>query len=239
MPSAGARSCWRARGLPRGPFWLLWPPTGRPMATITASARWRWPRPSSGWAGIPTCGSRTTPLSWRATRRSIRWSWSSPAPGAVSTASSGGAPTAAAGFGRRPARRGARRSGERSTGWGGGAARARYAASGLPSHLPVRARELLEMERSALRMFTSCGWFFDDVAGLESIVCLRYAARAIQYSGSAPELEAALRQRLALAQSNDPAQGTARDVYDRALPSHPGEVRAAAAYAALRALAPP
>jgi hypothetical protein len=118
------------------------------------------------------------------------------------------------------------------------AARDSYAAIGLPSHLPVRARELLEMERNALRMFTSCGWFFDDVAGLESIVCLRYAARAIQYSGSAPELEAELRQRLALAQSNDPAQGTARDVYDRALPSHPGEVRAAAAYAALRALAP-
>src|SRR5207248_5397698 len=32
----------------------------------------------------------------------------------------------------------------------------------------ARARELLELERHALRMFTSCGWFFDDIAGLES-----------------------------------------------------------------------
>ena len=118
-------------------------------------------------------------------------------------------------------------------------ARDAYTAIGLPSHLPVRARELLEMERNALRMFTSCGWFFDDVAGLETVVCLRYAAREIQCAGAAgAELEAELRHRLALAQSNDPAKGTARDVYDRALPSHPGEVRAAAAYAAVRALAP-
>lgn len=120
--------------------------------------------------------------------------------------------------------------------WG---ARDSYATIGGPSHLPVRARELLELERNALRMFTSCGWFFDDVAGLETIVCLRYAARAIQYAGpAAAELEAEFRRRLAGAASNDPAKGTGREVYDRALPGHPGEVRAAAAYAAVRAIAP-
>jgi uncharacterized protein DUF3536/glycosyl hydrolase family 57 len=120
------------------------------------------------------------------------------------------------------------------------AARDAYAAVGLPSHLPVRARELLEMERNALRMFTSCGWFFDDIGGLESIVCLRYAARALELAGSGGEaLEAALRERLAPALSNDPALGTGRDVYDRsARPAHPGEVRAAAGYAAVLALAP-
>jgi hypothetical protein len=119
------------------------------------------------------------------------------------------------------------------------AARDSYAAIGLPSHLPVRARELLEMERGALRMFTSCGWFFDDVAGLETVVCLRYAARAIELAGPwAPDLEAGLRDRLAMAQSNDPALGNGRDVYDRARPTHSGEVRAAAGYAALLAVAP-
>ena len=120
------------------------------------------------------------------------------------------------------------------------AARDGYAAVGLPSDLPVRARELLEMERNALRMFTSCGWFFDDIGGLETIVCLRYAARAIELAGpSAAGLEAALRDRLAQAVSNDPALGTGRDIYDRsARPVHPGEVRAAAGYAAVRELAP-
>ncbi len=118
-------------------------------------------------------------------------------------------------------------------------ARDSYAAIGLPSHLPVRARELLEMERGALRMFTSCGWFFDDVAGLETVVCLRYAARAIELGGaSAADLEAGFRDRLAMAQSNDPTAGNGRDVYDRARPAHSGEVRAAAGYAALLAVAP-
>lgn len=119
------------------------------------------------------------------------------------------------------------------------AARDAYTAIGLPSHLPVRARELLEMERNALRMFTSCGWFFDDVAGIETIICLRYAARAIEWAGPAARgLHDELRARLALAVSNDPAKATGREIYDRALPPHPAELRAAAAYAAVRATAP-
>jgi alpha-amylase/alpha-mannosidase (GH57 family) len=39
---------------------------------------------------------------------------------------------------------------------------------------------LLEMQRHAMLMFTSCGWFFDEITGLETTQCLRYAARAIQ-----------------------------------------------------------
>ena len=77
-----------------------------------------------------------------------------------------------------------------------------------------RARELLEMERNALRMFTSCGWFFDDIAGIETIQILRYAARAIELAGAdAARLEAGVLERLARAQSNAPAEGTGRDVY--------------------------
>jgi hypothetical protein len=39
---------------------------------------------------------------------------------------------------------------------------------------------LLEMQRHALLMFTSCGWFFDELTGLEPTQCLRYALRAVQ-----------------------------------------------------------
>ena len=49
----------------------------------------------------------------------------------------------------------------------------------------IRARELLELERDSLRMFTSCGWFFDDIGGIEARVDLRYAARAIALAGHA------------------------------------------------------
>ena len=73
-----------------------------------------------------------------------------------------------------------------------------------------------ELERHALRMFTSCGWFFDDIAGIESVIVLRSAARAIELSGSLSEaarLEAGLLERLALAPSNDPAVGSGRELY--------------------------
>ena len=71
-----------------------------------------------------------------------------------------------------------------------------------------------ELERHLLRMFTSCGWFFDDIAGIESVIVLRSAARAIELAGpEGPRLEAGLRERLALAPSNDPAVGSGRELY--------------------------
>jgi alpha-amylase/alpha-mannosidase (GH57 family) len=82
--------------------------------------------------------------------------------------------------------------------------------------LGAGGHRLLEMERHALRMFTSCGWFFDDIAGLESVIVLRSAARAIELAGPAGEsaaLEAGLLERLALAPSNDPAVGSGRELY--------------------------
>src|SRR5438128_3901962 len=86
---------------------------------------------------------------------------------------------------------------------------------------PVRPNPphpLLELERHALRMFTSCGWFFDDIAGIESVIVLRSAARAIELAGAFPPpgaawLETGLLERLALAPSNDPAVGSGRELY--------------------------
>ena len=79
---------------------------------------------------------------------------------------------------------------------------------------PQEGDRLLEMERHALRMFTSCGWFFDDIAGIESVIVLRSAARAIELAGpEGPRLEAGLLERLALAPSNDPAVGAGRELY--------------------------
>jgi alpha-amylase/alpha-mannosidase (GH57 family) len=78
----------------------------------------------------------------------------------------------------------------------------------------ARAGALLEMERNALRIFTSCAWFFDDLARIEPIQVLRYAARAIELSGpEAPRLESGLLERLALAPTNDPAVPDGRSLY--------------------------
>ena len=43
-----------------------------------------------------------------------------------------------------------------------------------------RALKLLEMQRQAMFMYTSCGWFFNDVSGLETVQVIQYAARALQ-----------------------------------------------------------
>ena len=42
--------------------------------------------------------------------------------------------------------------------------------------------KLLEMQRHAMLMYTSCGWFFDELSGIETVQVIQYAARAIQLS---------------------------------------------------------
>ncbi len=87
----------------------------------------------------------------------------------------------------------------------------------------VQARTALEMARHALLMQTSCGWFFDDVAGVEATIVLRQAGRAIDLARRlAPlDLEGGFVDRLREAVSNDPAEGTAADVYRRAVQQRP------------------
>jgi len=106
-------------------------------------------------------------------------------------------------------------------------------AAASPLLLPA-ARGLLEMERNALRMFTSCGWFFDDLGGIETVQCLRYAVRAIELAGEErTQLLEGLMARLADARSNDPRIGTGGDLLrDRVIPAVPGAVRAAAGHIA-------
>ncbi|PKL58078.1 MAG: glycoside hydrolase, partial [Methanomicrobiales archaeon HGW-Methanomicrobiales-5] len=44
----------------------------------------------------------------------------------------------------------------------------------------VEVLKLLEIQRNGMLMYTSCGWFFDDISGIESVQVLRYACRAMQ-----------------------------------------------------------
>jgi hypothetical protein len=86
----------------------------------------------------------------------------------------------------------------------------------------VRARQALEMARHAMLMQTSCGWFFDDVAGVEATIVLRQAGRAIQLAGAlGSRLEDGFTQRLESARSNVPEQGNGADVYRRAVRGRP------------------
>ncbi|WP_017653443.1 DUF3536 domain-containing protein [Fortiea contorta] len=68
----------------------------------------------------------------------------------------------------------------------------------------VDALRLLEMQRHALLMFTSCGWFFEEISRPEGTQILRYAARALELAGDVAgvQLEADFVKRLGLAPSN-------------------------------------
>jgi len=82
-----------------------------------------------------------------------------------------------------------------------------------------KALSLLESQRNALLMFTSCGWFFDDISGIETIQILLYARRAIELTGAKHqrELEEKFVNILKDAKSNVPSAGSGADIYIRAV----------------------
>ena len=109
---------------------------------------------------------------------------------------------------------------------------------GLSATQTVRARELLEMMRDALRMFTSSAWFFDDIGRSETTQVLSYAARAIELAGDGA-MERALRTVLREALSNDPTLGTGEDIWAQQVrPMVSPLVRVAGGLAAARAFVP-
>ena len=80
----------------------------------------------------------------------------------------------------------------------------------------IAALRLLEMQRHALLMYTSCGWFFDEISGLETVQVIQYAARAIQLANGEPNdsLEAGFLDILSKAKSNIHENRDGREVYE-------------------------
>src|SRR5438045_8738045 len=90
------------------------------------------------------------------------------------------------------------------------------------------------MQRQAMLMYTSCGWFFAEVSGLETVQILKYAARALQLAREAcgVELEPSFKSSLEQAPSNIPERANARRVYEQEVqPSIAGLDTVAAHYA--------
>jgi hypothetical protein len=88
---------------------------------------------------------------------------------------------------------------------------------GLNEEEKVTVFQLLEAERMSMLMFTSCGWFFDEVSGIETMQIIQYAARVLQLMSqtSAISLEEAFLKLLAEAKSNIPEQSDAAAIYRR------------------------
>ena len=81
----------------------------------------------------------------------------------------------------------------------------------------VQAMELLEIQRQAMLMYTSCGWFFSEISGIETVQIMKYAARVMQLAKAftKKDFEPKFLEILSEAKSNLPEFGSGKDVYER------------------------
>jgi len=94
--------------------------------------------------------------------------------------------------------------------------------------------KLMELQRHAMLMYTSCGWFFDELSGIETVQVIQYAARVIQLANEifGQDFEPAFLERLEKAKSNIPEHGDGRAIYQKFVkPAMIDWPRAAAHYA--------
>jgi alpha-amylase/alpha-mannosidase (GH57 family) len=81
----------------------------------------------------------------------------------------------------------------------------------------VQALQMMELQRHLMLMYTSCGWFFDELSGLETVQSIQYSGRAVQLAQSLfndPKIEEEYLNKLAAARSNIPEQGDGRKIYE-------------------------
>lgn len=102
----------------------------------------------------------------------------------------------------------------------------------------IDALRLLEMQRHALLMFTSCGWFFEEISRPEGVQILRYAARAVELAGEVTgvQLEKELIDRLSLVPSNVECFKTGAEVYRQMVSTAQISLREVAAHYAISSL---
>lgn len=87
----------------------------------------------------------------------------------------------------------------------------------LTEEQKVKGMELLEIQRQAMLMYTSCGWFFSEISGIETVQIMKYAARAMQLAArfTNEDFETHFKDILSQAKSNIAEFGTGKDIYER------------------------
>ncbi len=81
----------------------------------------------------------------------------------------------------------------------------------------TEALKLMEIQRFCMLMYTSCGWFFAEISGIETVQIMKYAARAMQLAStfSQVDYEERFLNILSKAKSNIPEYGTGKDIYEK------------------------
>jgi hypothetical protein len=98
--------------------------------------------------------------------------------------------------------------------------------------------ELMEIQRHAMLMYTSCGWFFDEISGIETVQVIQYAGRVIQLAEKlfGAGLEDPFREMLSRAKSNLPEHGDGAHIYDKFVKPAVVDLRKVAAHYAISSL---
>ncbi|TVM00088.1 MAG: glycoside hydrolase [Candidatus Brocadia sp. WS118] len=93
----------------------------------------------------------------------------------------------------------------------------RHVAKTLSAEEIIFILELLEIQRNTLLMYTSCGWFFDELSGIETIQIMQYAGRAIQLSEKVfgYSIENVFLDKLVQAKSNITEQKDGAHIYEK------------------------
>jgi alpha-amylase/alpha-mannosidase (GH57 family) len=81
----------------------------------------------------------------------------------------------------------------------------------------VTVWKLMEIQRHAMLMYTSCGWFFDEISGIESVQVVQYAARALQLAREVfgKDLQPEFLKRIEAAKSNIADNQDGRRIYEK------------------------
>ena len=102
----------------------------------------------------------------------------------------------------------------------------------------VRALKLLELQRHALLMYTSCGWFFDELSGLETVQVIHYAGRVVQLAQElfGNHIESEFLEHLRKATSNIPEHGDGAKIYEQWVKTAVADMRKVAAHYAISSM---
>ena len=105
----------------------------------------------------------------------------------------------------------------------------------------VHLLELFELERHTQLMYTSCGWFFDEISGIETVQIIAYAGRVLQlaaklFGNDGEALEGEFLGLLARAKSNLSEVGDGAEIYRRSVQSARIDLEHAGAHYAISSM---
>ena len=114
----------------------------------------------------------------------------------------------------------------------------RHGTNDLNEMEKIAALKALELQRHLMLMYTSCGWFFDDISGIETVQILQYAARALQLAREIldQDLEPSFLAHLVQAKSNLPEYGDGQLIYERSVRPSVADLKKVGAHYAICSL---